>query len=320
MFDKLRNRHLVKEVEIKENRDEILKYLEVEHPELKNMDEDKMHAFLTQYFHQRELKKRKKLQEHLEVFNDVVLAIIITIIVLNLPLPRDHSYATMHHLVKTIGIYLISFVVIANFWLTHHFIFAKIRGGINEKLVVLDFVFMVELSLLPFLTKWMEVDQTSLPIMVYGVVYLMATVTLMLTSMMSYRTMKHQYPNIYKQLQKIERGRLFTFVPLNIILIIASYWFPKVIFVLYVAMPILSFFSYIFADEDERRFERYFEENRQHNTIAEAKAGHLVHAVADQISDQVSDQISDQISEQVAEQINDVMANINDDEKHSEKN
>ena len=306
MKHRFKRRGLIKQHDIDANQEEVLRYLEAEHPEIKNMDEQKVHQFLRDFFNQRELKKRMKLQEHLEVFNDAVLAIIITIIVLNLPMPSSHSAGDMKHLITTIGIYFISFVVIANFWLTHHFIFSKIRNGINEKVVVLDFAFMIELSLLPFLTKWMETDHTSLPIMIYGCVYLLATVTLMLISMTSNQILKHNYPKIYHSLQRIEWLRLGVFIPLNIILIIVAYWYPQVIFILYIVMPILSFLSYIFADEDERRFERRFEV--KHLNTGTEKAGHIANVVADRLTDQLGDHITDQVADQVADQVTDQVA------------
>lgn len=307
MLSKLKHRYHLKTEDMDDKRrEEVLKYLKNENPQLESLNQEEMQQFIQQYFHNQELQKRKKLQEHLEVFNDAVLAIIITIIVLNLPMPNSRSTASMFHFLETIGIYFVSFVVIANFWLMHHFIFSRIRTGISEKLVVMDFLFMAEISLLPFLTKWMQNDHQSLPVMIYGGVFLLATLTLSITSVMIHRGMKYSYPQLYKQLKVIEKIRWAIIIPLNISFIIAAYWFPRVVFILYVVMPIMSFFSYIFVDDEERKFEKRFQmmqKERNQEQMSGIVAEQMANEVATQVTDSVVDEVATQVTDQVVNQM-----------------
>ena len=296
----LKRQHVgVDEVKNKERKQEIIDYIEKENPSMKEMNHAEKATYIKTYFKEKEVARRIKLQEHLEVFNDAVLAIVITIIVLNLPMPKNISFASMTSLLETIGIYFVSFIVVANFWLTHHFIFEKIKTGISESLVVLDFVFMAELSLLPFLTKWMVENHSYLPVMIYGGVYLLATITLIFISMRINKRVKYYYPKLYQQLNKMEWYRLSIIVPINVLLMIGAYFFPKAIFIMYVIMPMISFISYIFADDEERRFEDHMEAMQQDENVAlnEDLAQNMAEHITEKIEEQMNEVIEDKMNE-----------------------
>lgn len=310
----LKHHHVnVDEVKNNERKQEIIKYIEKENPSIKELSQREKSSYIKTYFKEKEVARRIKLQEHLEVFNDAVLAIVITIIVLNLPMPKNISLASMSSLLETIGIYFVSFIVVANFWLTHHFIFEKIKTGISESLVVLDFLFMAELSLLPFLTKWMVENHSYLPVVIYGGVYLLATVTLIFISMRINQRVKYYYPKLYHQLNKIEWYRLAIIVPINLLLMFGAYFFPRAIFIMYVIMPVISFLSYIFADDEERRFEDHMEVIQQEDNqplseeLAQNMAEHISEKIEEQMTEAIEDKIEEQMTETIEEQMNEVI-------------
>lgn len=106
----------------------------------------------------------------LEAFSDGVLAIIITIMVLELHVPEGH---TLHDLWDTTGLslltYLLSFVYIGIYWNNHHHLFT-IVDRVDGTVLWANLHLLLWLSLYPFTTAWMnESDLASTPTMVYGV-------------------------------------------------------------------------------------------------------------------------------------------------------
>ncbi len=113
----------------------------------------------------------------LEAFSDGVLAIIITVMVLELKVPTGHDLSALVH---TTGIglltYLLSFVYVGIYWNNHHHMFhlvQRIRGGVLWANLGLLFC----LSLFPFTTAWMDDSRFArTPVVVYGLNLLAAGV------------------------------------------------------------------------------------------------------------------------------------------------
>jgi uncharacterized membrane protein len=113
----------------------------------------------------------------LEAFSDGVLAIIITIMVLELKVPQGHDLAALRHTAGTeLLTYLLSFVYVGIYWNNHHHMFQltpKITGGVLWANLHLLFW----LSLFPFTTQWLaSSDLARTPVMIYGVNQLAAAV------------------------------------------------------------------------------------------------------------------------------------------------
>ena len=110
----------------------------------------------------------------LEAFSDGVLAIIITIMVLELKVPHGTEIADLQPLFPVFVSYLLSFVYIGIYWNNHHHMLhaaSKVTGGIlwaNQHL-------LFWLSLVPFVTAWMgENHFAATPVALYGVILFMA--------------------------------------------------------------------------------------------------------------------------------------------------
>jgi uncharacterized membrane protein len=113
----------------------------------------------------------------LEAFSDGVLAIIITIMVLELKVPEGHTFTDLRHTAgKALLSYVLSFVYVGIYWNNHHHMFQLVRqvtGGVLWANLGLLFW----LSLLPFTTAWMdETDYARTPVVIYGVNLLAAAV------------------------------------------------------------------------------------------------------------------------------------------------
>ena len=113
-------------------------------------------------------------KNRLEAFSDGVLAIIITIMVLELKVPHGEQLETLKPLLTVFLSYVVSFVYVGIYWNNHHHMFhatRRIGGGVLWANLHLLFW----LSLFPFVTGWMgENHFAELPTALYGVVLLMA--------------------------------------------------------------------------------------------------------------------------------------------------
>jgi uncharacterized membrane protein len=131
-----------------------------------------------------------------ETFSDAVMAIIITIMVLEIKLPEfnvNHSdYDIKKHLIDllpNIGAYVFSFIMIGILWLKHHHLFHLLEKTDNF-LLGQNLFFLFWVSLIPFVTGIMGVDPLiPLSTALYGLIMLMTTLTLSL--MVSY-TLKNK--------------------------------------------------------------------------------------------------------------------------------
>ena len=113
-------------------------------------------------------------KSRLEAFSDGVIAIIITIMVLELKVPHGASLDTLRPLLPIFLSYVLSFVYIGIYWSNHHHLLhtaTRVTGG----MLWANLHFMFWLSLFPWATAWMgENDFAAMPSAVYGVVLLMA--------------------------------------------------------------------------------------------------------------------------------------------------
>jgi uncharacterized membrane protein len=112
----------------------------------------------------------------LEAFSDGVMAIIITIMVLELKVPHGNDLVTLQPLLPVFLSYVLSFIYVGIYWNNHHHLFKatkKVAGGILWANLHLLFW----LSLFPFTTGWMGENHVApLPTAVYGFVLLMAAI------------------------------------------------------------------------------------------------------------------------------------------------
>lgn len=110
----------------------------------------------------------------LEAFSDGVLAIIITIMVLELKVPHGTDLAALRPLLPVFLSYLLSFVYIGIYWNNHHHMFQAVHG-VTGRVLWANLHLLFWLSLVPFVTAWMgENHFAARPVALYGVVLFMA--------------------------------------------------------------------------------------------------------------------------------------------------
>jgi TMEM175 potassium channel family protein len=110
----------------------------------------------------------------LEAFTDGVIAIIITIMVLELKVPHGTDLAALESSVPVLLAYVLSYVNVGIFWNNHHHMLHA-SERVDGRVLWANLFLLFWLSLVPFVIRWMgEVGLTALPTAAYGVVLVMA--------------------------------------------------------------------------------------------------------------------------------------------------
>jgi len=110
----------------------------------------------------------------LEAFSDGVIAILITIMVLDLKMPNGTTWAALRPLGPTLLSYLLSFIFIGIYWNNHHHML-QTCSSVNGAVLWANLHLLFWLSLFPFVTRWVgENPFAPLPTALYGVVLIMA--------------------------------------------------------------------------------------------------------------------------------------------------
>jgi uncharacterized membrane protein len=112
-------------------------------------------------------------KNRLEAFSDGVLAIIITIMVLEFKVPEEANYEALMPLVPKFLSYVLSFIYVGIYWNNHHHMMHTVKQ-VNGKILWANLHLLFWLSLIPFTTAWNgENHFAPLPMMLYGIVLLM---------------------------------------------------------------------------------------------------------------------------------------------------
>ena len=112
----------------------------------------------------------------LEAFSDGVIAIIITIMVLELRVPLGNSLAVLRPIAPVFLSYVLSFIFMGIYWSNHHHLFQVVEH-VDGRVLWANLHLLFWLSLTPFVTAWMGQNHfASLPVALYGVVLLLAAI------------------------------------------------------------------------------------------------------------------------------------------------
>ena len=115
-------------------------------------------------------------KNRLEAFSDGVLAIIITIMVLELKVPHGQDFTAIKPLLPVFLSYVLSFIYVGIYWNNHHHMLHSTRR-VNGGILWANLHLLFWLSLFPFTTGWVgENHVAALPTAVYGFVLLMAAI------------------------------------------------------------------------------------------------------------------------------------------------
>src|ERR1700744_4936999 len=110
----------------------------------------------------------------LEAFSDGVIAIIITIMVLEFHVPHGDQIKDLAPLLPTFVSYVLSFVYVGIYWNNHHHMLYAAADRINGSILWANLNLLFWLSLIPFVTDWMGENHFARgPVILYGAVLIM---------------------------------------------------------------------------------------------------------------------------------------------------
>ena len=148
-------------------------------------------------------------KNRLEAFSDGIIAIIITIMVLELRVPHGHggSLAVLKPLIPVFFSYVLSYIYLGIYWSNHHHLFKAVHR-INGRILWANLLLLFWLSLIPFTTAWVGVNHMeSWPVALYGVILLLAAISY---SVLTRSLISHHGRNslLAKAVGKDEKGNL----------------------------------------------------------------------------------------------------------------
>src|SRR4051812_48632264 len=108
----------------------------------------------------------------MEAFSDGVIAILITVMVLELPTPHGTTWAALHDALPVLLTYVLSFVYLGIYWNNHHHML-QATDRVNGLILWANLHLLFWLSLVPFTTAWMgENSLAATPAAAYGITLL----------------------------------------------------------------------------------------------------------------------------------------------------
>ena len=112
----------------------------------------------------------------LEAFSDAIIAIVMTIMVLELAPPAGGNLASLASLLPKVLAYALSFLILAIYWVNHHHLFQAVQR-VNGAILWANMHLLFWLSLVPVVTAWAgDNGSVRVPVAVYGVVLILAAV------------------------------------------------------------------------------------------------------------------------------------------------
>ena len=115
----------------------------------------------------------------LEAFSDGVIAVIITIMVLDLKVPALSGLASFRPVISTLLVYALSFAYIGVYWVNHHTLIGRLNRS-NNRILWTNLIWLFALSLIPFFTDYINVHFDSFSVTIYCISMLGAGTTFLL--------------------------------------------------------------------------------------------------------------------------------------------
>jgi uncharacterized membrane protein len=195
-------------------------------------------------------------KNRLEAFSDGVIAIIITIMALELKVPHGTDWTALKPLLPVFLSYLLSFLYVGIYWNNHHHLI-KAAHRVNGSILWANLHLLFWLSLFPFLTGWIgENHFTSLPSALYGAVLLLAAMAYYILQTLIIAENGGRNSKLAKALGKDWKGKLSPLLYASgMILSFFQPWFANAIYALVALMWLIP----------DRRLERFIVQPETHH-------------------------------------------------------
>lgn len=190
------------------------------------------------------------MKERVVVFGDAIIAIILTIIVLELPIRTAANGAVdMYSLLRAVGIYFISFCFVANLWFQTGYAFNKI-DQVKNKALVAYLLLLFFLSLVPSATRLLIEDTTKQTLMIYGILTLIVTLIMRrLIVALTEQSLKDEEQR-KRRISELNKQDMMA-IGFRIVLLIFGNFFVRPALIIYLILPIMAFLQNIIDREED---------------------------------------------------------------------
>lgn len=190
-------------------------------------------------------------KSRLEAFSDGVIAIIITIMVLEMEIPEGASLKALAQVLPLFLTYMFSFIMVGIYWNNHHHMFQAVHK-VNGRILWANLALLFWLSLFPFVTGWMGRNHfEKYPVALYGAVLFIASVAyaILVRCIMKLEGKEAAFS---KAVRKDQKGIISSVI--YIIAIGIAFLYPPVSVILYIVVA----FIWLIPD---RRMEKALKSN-----------------------------------------------------------
>lgn len=190
------------------------------------------------------------MKERVVVFGDAIIAIILTIIVLELPIQTAANGAVdLYSLFRAVGIYFISFCFVANLWFQTGYAFNKIDQVKNKELVIY-LLLLFFLSLVPSATRLLIEDTTKQTLLIYGVLTLIVTgIMRRLIVALTAQAFKEEKQR-KRRINELNKQDLLA-IGFRVLVLIFGLFYVRPALIIYLILPILAFLQNIIDREED---------------------------------------------------------------------
>jgi len=177
-------------------------------------------------------------KQRLEAFSDGVLAIIITIMILELKIPEGSSIKCLSPLLPAFISYILSFVFIGIYWVNHHHLLQTVKK-INSGILWANLHLLFWLSIIPFATGWMGANKFDrVSVAIYGALLWICGAAFSLLSTTIQKTYTHETP-VTKALSKDKPKRIASLICYTLSIPAALYVSPILAACLFASVSVM---------------------------------------------------------------------------------
>jgi uncharacterized membrane protein len=197
-------------------------------------------------------------KHRLEFFSDGLMAIVMSIMVLEIPVPKPFSLEGLGELLHSLLIFFVSFFIVGGFLYKHHHVVDGIKK-ITNKIIWKNLVFLFFVALIPVFTKLIiENNGDNIAIIAYNVVFLLANISFFMLSLEGRKQLtREEMEKINSMHDTFDRKKVFLkliimgIIFLGMVLLIII--FPKISIIIFIVFPIIFNLLNIFKEHDHTR-------------------------------------------------------------------
>jgi uncharacterized membrane protein len=179
-------------------------------------------------------------KQRVEAFSDGVIAIIVTIMVLNIPLPKSFAFSAVKGFLDSIFVFFASFFIVALQWNKHRHLFDNLEK-VTNKIVWRNFLFLFFLSLMPIFTKWvMQNPDEVIPAISYDILFLLLNISYMFMFNCGLIDVVDREQRDFREGRKASWMIFVAVIFITIVIFVLSFFYPRISIVFFIGLPVAS--------------------------------------------------------------------------------